>query len=320
MLFLLALLKVSHRRHVLVLLSGLVVIVFAGAGAFAATQHIPFTTGLYWAITTASTVGYGDITPHNASGRVVASAVMLTAIPLLGATFALVTGAAAAAGLRRFLEMGSNFPSGDYRLVVGMHPTVPAILEELVKADQAVVHVADVDPASARDGVHVVRGDPTDPATLRKARPASAQHALVAAPNDGDVLVMAVLLRELAPELTIAALTSSGPVTEALKAIGVTQTVSVNDLVAHTLAKSLESPHAGDLLMRLVDSETHRLTESEAGETEIGKALSSLRQDRDGLVLGIVHDGAVDLGIGTDPVVASGDHLLVAEPVGDRAQ
>jgi hypothetical protein len=58
---------------------------------------------------------------------------MLTAIPLLGVTFALMTGAAAAAGIRRILQMGSTFPSGSYRLVIGGHPTVPAIIEELAK-------------------------------------------------------------------------------------------------------------------------------------------------------------------------------------------
>jgi voltage-gated potassium channel len=241
---------------------------------------------------------------------------MLTAIPLLGATFALLTGAAAAAGLRRILQVGTDFPAGTYRLVVGMHPTVPAIIEELVKADDAVVLVADVDPTSVREDVHVVRGDPTDPAVIRRAHPAGAQHALVAAVNDGDVLVMAVLLRELAPNLPISALSNSTPVSEALRAIGVHQTVSVDGLVSHTLAKTLETPHAGDLLLRLVNSDDHRLNEVQAEASDVGKPLSALRQVREGLVLGIVHDGEVDLGIGNDPVIASGDQLLIAEPVG----
>lgn len=315
MFLLLRLIKAGRRRHVAALLSAVVVIVFAGAGAFAATQHIPFTTGLYWAITTATTVGYGDITPHNPSGRLVASVVMLTAIPLLAATFALVTGAAAAAGLRRILGMVSTFPTGSYRLVVGSHPTVPAIIDELVKADIAVVLVADVDPTHVREGVHVVRGDPTDPATLRKAHPEKAAHALVAGANDGDVLVMAVLLHQQAPALAISALSNAGPVRAALKAIGVSQTISVDELVAHTLAKSLETPHAGDLLLHLVDSDQHRLTESEVDSADVGKPLSDVREDRTGLVLGLVHDGAVLLGIGSDPIVATGDHLLVAEAV-----
>jgi voltage-gated potassium channel len=151
-LLLLRLIRVNRRRHLLILLSALAVVMVVGAAAFAATQHIPFTTGLYWAITTATTVGYGDVTPHNASGRFVASAEMLTAIPLLGATFAVVTGEAAVAGIRRILDMRNNFPTGDYRLVVGSHQTVPAIIEELVRAGDAVVLVADVDPARHRPG------------------------------------------------------------------------------------------------------------------------------------------------------------------------
>ncbi len=317
-LLLLRLIRVNRRRHLLILLSALAVVMVVGAAAFAATQHIPFTTGLYWAITTATTVGYGDVTPHNASGRFVASAEMLTAIPLLGATFAVVTGEAAVAGIRRILDMRNNFPTGNYRLVVGSHQTVPAIIEELVRAGDAVVLVADVDPASFREDIHVVRGDPTDPATLRKARPAGAQHALVAAESDGDVLVMAVLLHEQAPDLEISALSNSGPVREALKAIGVSQVISVDELVSHTLAKSLETPHAGDLLLYLVASEKHKLTELDASADEIGKPLSRLREVRDGLVLALVHGGTVDLGIGADPIVVAGDRLIVAEPIRPR--
>jgi voltage-gated potassium channel len=127
-----------------------------------------------------------------------------------------------------------------------MHPSVPAIIDELVKADVAVVLVADVDPVGIREEVHVVRGDPTNPATLRSAKPAGAEHALITADNDGDVLVSAVLLRAQAPKLPISALIRSGTMTEALQALGVQQTVSVDERVAHTLAKSLETPHAGD--------------------------------------------------------------------------
>jgi voltage-gated potassium channel len=307
--------KVSHRRHISVLLGAMATCLFVGAGLFSVTQHIPFTSGLYWAITTASTVGYGDITPHNASGRVVASGVMLTCIPLLAATFALATGAAAASGLRKVLNMATDFPSGSYRLVVGWHPTVPAILDELVKADAAVVLVADVDPGTVRDEVHVVRGDPTTPGALRKARPAGAQHALVTGGNDGDVLVSSVLLHEQAPQLAMSALVHSPTVSEALSELGVAETMSADVLVAHTLAKSLETPHAGRFLLELVGSEEHKLVEVDAAENEVGQVLSQIRDDHKGLVLGLVRGSTVSLGIGDDPTIASGDKLLVAQPL-----
>jgi voltage-gated potassium channel len=308
----------GHRRHVAVLLSGAVALTFLWAELFAATQQYPFTTGLYWAITTATTVGYGDVTPHNAAGRVVASAAMLTIIPLLASVFALVTGAAAAAGIRRILAMGSRFPDGAFRLVVGMDPTVPAILDELVAAGDPVVLLADVDPANVRPEVHVVRGDPTQQSAIRKARPKDAQQALLTGATDGDVLVSAVLLRQEAPDLPIAALVRSASVRDALRDLGVQQTLSAEGLIAHALAKSLEAPHAGDMLAQLVESEKHTLTEAEADAGDVGKPLSAIRDERDVLVLGLVHDGRFALGIGEDPVVRSGDHLLIAEPARGR--
>ncbi len=313
------LVNAGTRRHIVFLVLGFVVIVTAGAAAFAATQGLPFTTGLYWAITTATTVGYGDVTPHNPIGRVVASVVMLTAIPTLGALFAVTAGASVSAGLRRIMQLDSHFPPGSYRLVVGMHPTVPAIVAELVAAHDAVVLVADVDPTTMPEAVHVIKGDPTDPATIRRAKPAGAQHALVTAATDGDVLVSALILREHAPELPITALTNSRVVRRGLEALGVDQTVSIDDLVAHTLAKSLETPHAGLLIERLVDSDEHRLVEVPAELAELGRPLSAIRRDHGGLVLGLVHDGAVRLGIAEDTVVSAGDLLLIAEPI-ERAR
>ncbi|MGH3421665.1 MAG: potassium channel family protein, partial [Streptosporangiaceae bacterium] len=144
-----------HRRRVAILLGSVVGVVLLGAGLFALAEDLPFTTGLYWAVTTATTVGYGDVTPHNPVGKLIASLVMLTAIPMLAAAFALVSGAAAAAGVRRILAMHSTFPEGTYRLIVGMSSTVPAILGELAGAGIPVVLVADVDPATVRSGVHV---------------------------------------------------------------------------------------------------------------------------------------------------------------------
>jgi voltage-gated potassium channel len=304
----------NNRRHVALLLTGAVVAVLAGGGAFAAvTPDTPFTTGVYWAITTASTVGYGDVTPKNPAGRIVAVLVMLTAIPMLAAVFALLTGAAAAAGLRRLLDMEHPFPAGDYRVILGYHAAVPGVIEDLSEADASVVLVADIEQAKMPRHVYVVRGDPTDPAAIERARPGGAQQALVTGATDSDVLVSTVLLRKQAPNLEIAALVSSPSVREALHELGVQRVLSADHLLAHTLARTLETPHAGDLLAEIVDSDQHGLAEVNADEAAVGRPLSAIRNERLGLVLGLVHEGQVTLGIGDDPVVAAGDHLLVVE-------
>jgi voltage-gated potassium channel len=308
------------RKRIAALLASAVGCVLLGAGLFAVAENLPFTTGLYWAITTATTVGYGDVTPHNAMGRFLASAVMLTTIPLLAAVFALATGGAAAAGIRRILSMESQFPQGAYRLVVGMNPTVPAILEVLEEAGVPVVLAANVEPATVRHGVHLVRGDPTEPATIRKAKPEGAQQALLTGGSDGEVLVSAVILRKQAPDLPITALVSSAAVREALRELGVQHAVSTQDLVARTLATSLETPHAGELITQLVESGRDILAEIDAEPAMVGRALSAIRDERAGLVLGLVHEGRFSLGITEDPVIGAGDRLLIAEatPAGRR--
>jgi len=304
---------VPQRRHVLILLGSVLVVVLLGAGLFALAEGLPFTTGLYWAVTTATTVGYGDVTPHNPVGRLISSLVMLAAIPMLAAAFALVSGAAAAASIRRILAMHSQFPTGTFRLIVGMAPAVPAILDELAAAGIPVVLVADVDPASVRSGVHVIRGNPTDEAVIARSRAASAEQALIMGSSDGDVLVSAVLLRKQAPSLPITALVDSASVREALRDLGVQQSVSASQLVSRTLAAALETPHAGEMISQLVGNR-HAFAEIEAGGSAVGKALSAVRNERAGLVLGLVRNGEFTLGLGDDPIIAAGDRLLIAEP------
>lgn len=64
----------------------------AGLGiAFAFSSHVSPGDGLYWATTTATTVGYGDLVPHGWLPHLIAIGVMLTVIPLFAATFSLFT-------------------------------------------------------------------------------------------------------------------------------------------------------------------------------------------------------------------------------------
>jgi voltage-gated potassium channel len=53
--------------------------VASGAG-FATEEGISFGNGVYWAITTMTTVGYGDITPKSTEGKILAVFVMLVGI------------------------------------------------------------------------------------------------------------------------------------------------------------------------------------------------------------------------------------------------
>ena len=91
----------GHHRMALATIAVTAVLDVLGGWWFSASEHLPITMGLYWAVTTATTVGYGDVTPHSHTGHFIAVLVMLTVVPLFAATFSLFTSALTSVHVRR---------------------------------------------------------------------------------------------------------------------------------------------------------------------------------------------------------------------------
>ncbi len=302
-----------NRFHALELLLGAVAIVFLGAAAFAIAEGDSYGTALYWAVTTATTVGYGDVLPHDTAGRIIAMLVMLSTIPLVGAVFAMVAGASALNHVRRLLGMTVSLPDKPHILVLGTHPVLPRALVELGRSGDPVVLVAPTGPRDLPGDIRLLAGDPMDENVLRRSHPERACRALIACASDADTLVVAVGVHSLAPSLEVYALTQSPRVARALIELGVTHTLATDELVGHTLAKSLETPQAGDLLLQLVDSGSYRLSETPVAPNLVSQPLSRARGEAGRLVLGISRGDHVDLGVGGDPVLGADDRLIVLQ-------
>jgi voltage-gated potassium channel len=306
-----------YRPLALLGLAGLIVVI--GTVLFSLTQHVSIGVAFYWAVTTATTVGYGDVLPHNTAGRAIAIGVMLTAIPLVGAVFALLASISVLSHLRRLIGLDTHLPTNPYTVVYGSHPIVPRVLEELERTGNVVVLVAPAKPPGVSDSVHFLAGDPTDPALVRASAPQNANQALIAAEADADTLVIAVSLHHCAPDLEALALTQSPAVARALLELGVTHTLSSNELVGHTIAKSLETPGAGHLLLQIVDTENYRLVDVPVSPELVAKPLSQARGRAGLLVLGVRREHTVDLGVGEDPVLEANDRMIVLEPIAAKS-
>ena len=85
---------VSVRSAASVIVVATAVIVIASGVAMRALDHHEYASiweGMWWALQTVTTVGYGDVTPENVSGRFVAGAVMLAGVGLVTIITAAVT-------------------------------------------------------------------------------------------------------------------------------------------------------------------------------------------------------------------------------------
>jgi voltage-gated potassium channel Kch len=72
-----------------------------GGAAFAAVEGLSTWDGVYWAVTTMTTVGYGDVTSATDGGRPIAILVMVVGIGLLTMSSELCPSASSPLSFRR---------------------------------------------------------------------------------------------------------------------------------------------------------------------------------------------------------------------------
>jgi voltage-gated potassium channel len=84
----------SVRKAAGVIVTATVVVVVAGGILMRLLDHEEYASiwvGMWWALQTVTTVGYGDVTPKHVSGRIVATGVMLEGIAFLTIIIAAIT-------------------------------------------------------------------------------------------------------------------------------------------------------------------------------------------------------------------------------------
>jgi voltage-gated potassium channel len=110
--------------------------VVGGAEAYSGAENVSAWNGLWWAFTTTTTVGYGDIYPHTVLGRLIAMGLMLLGIGFV----AVVTGAIA----QRFLAQETA------RVVREAEQLEEAEFDVLVELREVVARIERIEQALSR--------------------------------------------------------------------------------------------------------------------------------------------------------------------------
>jgi voltage-gated potassium channel len=97
--------SLTARRAAGIIAGFAVLITLAGGILERVLDHKEYPTigrGLWFALQTVTTVGYGDVTPEHTAGRIIATILMLTAIGVLAVITASATAALVESSRRRF--------------------------------------------------------------------------------------------------------------------------------------------------------------------------------------------------------------------------
>jgi voltage-gated potassium channel len=222
--------------------------VYGTAGTYALREEFPavntVTDAFWYTLVTASTVGYGDVTPATEIGKVFGISVVL----LGTASFAIALGALLGPALEaRFARVLGQMTDSDLELlenhvlVLGYGDLTEPIVDELRDGDvDFVVVTADksrTSELSERD-VSVITADPSDEEPLERARIEDARAIVVATNDDAQDALAILTARQLRPDARIVAAATDLPNVQKLRRAGADTVISPASIGGHLLVES----------------------------------------------------------------------------------
>ena len=242
--------KRALRRHVLADVALIAAAVWLTSGLlFSIVEGVGVFDGLYWALVTMTTVGYGDITPHTVYGKVIAMLTIISGIAVYTATISLAAGSIVEAAERR-RQGYIRYRGVRHVVVVGWTPASEAAIRELRSRGYTgdIVLVTEKPTAVLREaeleGVTLVRGDPTRRDTLLRANVPRANMVIVSTNDDATTVLVVLAVRGLNAKARIVAEALHPENVELMHKAGADIVVPTRDLGGRMLATSLIEPGA----------------------------------------------------------------------------
>lgn len=260
----------------------LLTIVVVGAFWYGVVEDFGLEDGLYMAVISLTTVGYGEVHPLDSSGRAFTIVYLLTGV---GVLFYVVTvevetvvvgGVADAFGLRR--NRGKVRRMNDHVIICGFGRVGREVTDTLKqRGTRHVVVDLDAGAIAAISGkdVATVVGDATQEATLREAGIERARTLIAAADSDVQNTYIVLTARALNPSLFIVARAGSDSAERRLTAAGADSIVSPYQMGGRRMALAAVQPMLNQFVDRITTIEAdggHVLAEVVVEDTPRGLA------------------------------------------------
>ncbi len=262
------------RRHIIfdLLIMAASVWVIAGV-SFSLVENLNIVDGLYWAIVTMTTVGYGDIVPRTMAGRIIAMLTIAAGIAVY-TSFISVAASTILEAAQRKRQGYIRYRGVRHVVVIGWTPASEAAIRELRGRGYTgdIVLVTEKPVTAIREsvppGVTIIRGDLTRRDTLLRANVHRANMIMVSTDSDATTALIVLSVRGLNPKAKIVAEALHPESVELMHKAGANIVVATRDLGGRMLATSLIEPGASMFI--------EYISKAEAREIEIHELPASV--------------------------------------------
>jgi voltage-gated potassium channel len=237
--------------HKILLISALLsATLAAGTIGFHVMTGSAWFDSFYMALTTLTTVGYGELIPLTREARMFNSLLIVSGVTATLVSIGLL------ADIVVKMELADHFGArrrrrmldrlSDHYIVCGAGRVGRVVAEELLR-NNAPVALIDSDAQRAawalKRNIPTIVGDATHDDTLREARIDRARGLVAALASDADNIYVTLSARSLNPNVIISARSSFEQAEDKLRTAGATTVLTPYPFVGHRLAQSMLRPH-----------------------------------------------------------------------------
>lgn len=266
----------------ILLIAGMMIILFGLAIHLIEPNNFPtLFEGIWWAVITASTVGYGDYVPQTTAGRLTALLLLLVGTGFLSSYFIQLS-AATVTKQNAYLEGKVGYNGAGHVIIIGWNERSRSIIRSLSETRQSVILIDEslgTNPIKD-DNVHYIRGRAHRDEILLKAKIKTARKVIITSDQNLDELqadmntVLTLLaIKGLNPSIyCIAEILTSEQANNARRA-GADELIQTNTLTSAVILNSLFTEgHVNSLLDFLGELNGKHLSYLPTEHDTIGKS------------------------------------------------
>ena len=263
-------LNTFKRNYLFVVLCGLITTWVLGAiiisviepGAFS-----NFKNSLWWTIVTMTTVGYGDMAPTTAGGRILAVMIMFFGISLI----AIVTGTISSIFTTRKIMEGKGLGKTtftNHTLICGWNSNINHLIESLIKNntanivlinDQTEDNINNILSRYNKNNIKFIKGDFTLDATLNNANAALANNAIILndeqIANDEKIILATLSLKKISPKIKVVAQLNDQDKISFLKKANVDVVLTNHSFESFMTTSHITNPSVAHAIEHIIDKD-----------------------------------------------------------------